>query len=138
MKIKNGKDSHPFDYIVIDVNDWDAHGEEFKYDHSYNQYGDDIDSWIVEVEDNKPKYIFDKCIVNQNIDVFVDNIENLLTYRDRANSVYRKLHSYAQDIAEAYEYNNRHYAQLIWDIKRGKVQKCFYSNESTIYGLRNY
>lgn len=129
LKLKKQEDDYHYDYIVIDVNKWEASGAEFKYYHSYNQYGDETDGWIVEVEDNKPKYIFNRCIIDQNIDEFVENIEILLSQRDRANAVYLKLNSYAQDIVEAYEYNNRHYAQIVWDIMRGKVQKCFYNNE---------
>lgn len=130
LNLKNDEDDeYPYDYIVIDISKWEAFGEEYDCGHNYNEYGDETDEWIVEVEDNKPRYIFNRCIIDMDIDWFVDNIEIVLNYRDRANDVYRKLHSYAQDLVEAYEYNNRHYSQIAWNIKEGKVHKRIYNSE---------
>ena len=117
------------DYIIIDINKCEAWGKGFDYGHSINQYGDWTDEWIVEVKDNEPEYIFNKCIIDHNIDEFIENIEIIITQRKRANAVYKKLYYYAQDIVEAYEYYNIHYAQIAWDIKGGKVQKRIYNNE---------
>lgn len=128
FNLKKKSDVYPYDYIVIDVNKWEAHGEKFAYDHNYNQYGDETDTWLIEVEDNKPKYIFDNYITNI-IDEFVEIIDTLITLRDRANSVYRKLNTYAQYLVEEYEYNNRHYSQIVWNIKEGKVQKRIFNSE---------
>lgn len=126
--LKKEKYECHYDYIVIDINTFMAYGEKYHYDHEYNNWGDETDEWIVEVEDNKPKYLFEKHILNY-IDDFVDSIDTLLNYRDRANIVYHQLLSYAQDIAQKYEYENSKYAQIVWNIKEGKIQKKIFINE---------
>ena len=89
-----------------------------------------MDKWIIEIEDNDTEYIFDRRILDyKNIEVFTSNIERLIDYRSRANKVYGNLLSYAQDIVEQYEYNHRHYAQIAWNIRDGKIHKRIYRNE---------
>jgi len=127
---KEEVEEYPYDYIVIDIKKSEAFGGEFEYEHSYNKLGDEVDEWIVEIEDNDTEYIFDRSLIDyEDFEAFTSNIEKLIYYRSRADKAYGNLLSYAQDIVEQYEYNHRHYAQIAWNIRDGKTHKRIYRNE---------
>lgn len=128
LKIKNEEEDCQFDYIAIDIKKSEAYGEVYDYEYSYDEWGNEVDKWIVKVEDSDTVFIFDKDIIYK-IEEFTNSIEQLIKYRIRADAAFAGLLSYAQDVVEEYEYNHKYYAQIAWNIKDGKIYKRSFYNE---------
>lgn len=130
LDIKNEvqDEKYHYDYITIDIKKSEAYGENYDYEYSYNQWGDEVDKWIVDIRDKDTKYIFDDSIL-YDIEKFIIKIEQLIEYRIRANNVFDSLLSYAQDIVDEYEYEHKYYAQIAWNIKDRKIFKRSFGNE---------
>ena len=128
LEIKEEQDNeNQYDYITVDIKKSEAYGANYDYEYSYNQWGDIIGERIVNIKDDDTEFILDDSILYE-IEKLLDKFEQLVEYRIRANKVYDRLLAYAHDIVEEYEYKHKHFAQIAWNIKDGKIYKRSFGN----------
>lgn len=116
------------DYLLFDTNNWEIYPQEFEYNIEYDDYGDIKNEELVIVKDKYSKYVIDTMILfeEEAANDFLSNWDQIELCRNRVEKICPKLDTWAEIIVE----RNDYYAQIIIDIKEGKMRRVtYYSDE---------
>lgn len=117
------------DYLVLDCIKWTITPQHYEYGVLYDQYGDVEEGELV-IKSDIPhySYMFDSCILdNSGLSYFLNEIDLIITCRDRVERVCNIIIGYAEEISE--NYNQRPFAQILFNVAQGKLKKNVYKNE---------
>ena len=115
------------DYLLFDTNNWEIYPQEFEYNIEYDDYGDVKNEELVIVKDKYSKYVIDTMILfeEEATNDFLSNWDQIQMCRNRVEKICPKLDTWAEMIAE----RNDYYAQIIIDLKEGKMRRVTYNGD---------